>query len=167
MYSDDWVQLSAFSGGLRKFHTEKCKHRADKSSQKNSISSHCNIHLTAITTLGVPIGPFVWSQQWSEARKHNKCITGSHLCNGLQIWHHISQILPTCKWEGRSNKSARSHVNKIINLRIGDPIMERRQLWFLIMIFGHEWGDLPMIFTSDEVANENHWQIASQNCNSW
>ena len=25
--------------------------------------------------------------------------------------------------------------------------------------FGHEWGDLPMIFTSDEVTSENHWQI--------
>ena len=30
-----------------------------------------------------------------------------------------------------------------------------------IMIFGHEWGDLPMIFKSDEVTSENHWQIAS------
>ena len=27
---------------------------------------------------------------------------------------------------------------------------------------GHEWGDLPMIFTSDEVTSENHWQIASR-----
>ena len=24
------------------------------------------------------------------------------------------------------------------------------------------WGDLPMIFTSDEVTSENHWQIASR-----
>ena len=30
-----------------------------------------------------------------------------------------------------------------------------------IMIYGHEWGDLPMIFMSDEVTSENHWQIAS------
>ena len=29
------------------------------------------------------------------------------------------------------------------------------------MIFGHKWGDLPMIFTSDEVTSENHWQITS------
>ena len=27
---------------------------------------------------------------------------------------------------------------------------------------GHEWCDLPMIFASDEVMNENHWQIASR-----
>ena len=27
---------------------------------------------------------------------------------------------------------------------------------------GHEWGDLPKIFTSDEVMSEYHWQIASQ-----
>ena len=27
---------------------------------------------------------------------------------------------------------------------------------------GHEWGDLPIIFTSDEVTSENHWQIASR-----
>ena len=27
---------------------------------------------------------------------------------------------------------------------------------------GHEWGDLPMIFTSDEVTSESHWQIASR-----
>ena len=27
---------------------------------------------------------------------------------------------------------------------------------------GHEWGDLAMIFTSDEVTSENHWQIASR-----
>ena len=31
-----------------------------------------------------------------------------------------------------------------------------------ITIFGHEWGDLPMIFTSDEVTSENHCQIASR-----
>ena len=30
------------------------------------------------------------------------------------------------------------------------------------MIFGHKWGDLPMIFTSDEVTSENHWQITSR-----
>ena len=29
-----------------------------------------------------------------------------------------------------------------------------------ITIFGHEWGDLPMIFMSDEV--KNHWQITSR-----
>ena len=28
--------------------------------------------------------------------------------------------------------------------------------------FDHEWGDLPMIFTSDEVTSENHWQITSR-----
>ena len=27
---------------------------------------------------------------------------------------------------------------------------------------GHEWGDLPMIFTSDGVTRENQWQIASR-----
>ena len=26
----------------------------------------------------------------------------------------------------------------------------------------HEWGDLLIIFTSDEVASENHWHIASR-----
>ena len=31
-----------------------------------------------------------------------------------------------------------------------------------ITIFGHEWGDLPMIFTGDEVTSENHWQITSR-----
>ena len=31
-----------------------------------------------------------------------------------------------------------------------------------ITIFGHEWGDLPMIFTSDEVTSENYWQIESR-----
>ena len=29
-------------------------------------------------------------------------------------------------------------------------------------IWGHEWGDLPMIFTSDEVTSEYHRQIASR-----
>ena len=27
---------------------------------------------------------------------------------------------------------------------------------------GHEWGDLPKIFMSDEVTSENYWQIASR-----
>ena len=27
---------------------------------------------------------------------------------------------------------------------------------------GHEWGDLPIIFTSDKVTSENCWQIASR-----
>ena len=27
--------------------------------------------------------------------------------------------------------------------------------------FCHEWGDLPMIFTSDKVTSENRWQITS------
>ena len=31
-----------------------------------------------------------------------------------------------------------------------------------ITIFCHEWGDSAMIFTSDEVTNENHWRIASR-----
>ena len=31
-----------------------------------------------------------------------------------------------------------------------------------IAIFGHEWGDLSMIFKSDEVTRENHWQIVSR-----
>ena len=30
-----------------------------------------------------------------------------------------------------------------------------------ITIFGHSWGDLPMIFTHDFVTRENHWQITS------
>ena len=28
--------------------------------------------------------------------------------------------------------------------------------------YGHEWGDLPTIFVSDEVTSENHWQITSR-----
>ena len=28
--------------------------------------------------------------------------------------------------------------------------------------FGHEWGDLLKIFTSDEVKSENRWQITSR-----
>ena len=28
-----------------------------------------------------------------------------------------------------------------------------------ITIFGHSWGDLPMIFTHDFVTRKNHWQI--------
>ena len=31
-----------------------------------------------------------------------------------------------------------------------------------ITIICHELGDLPMIFTSDEVTSENHWQITSR-----
>ena len=27
---------------------------------------------------------------------------------------------------------------------------------------GHEWGDLPIILTIDEVKSEKHWQIASR-----
>ena len=27
---------------------------------------------------------------------------------------------------------------------------------------GHEWGDLPIIFTSDEATSENYWQITSR-----
>ena len=26
---------------------------------------------------------------------------------------------------------------------------------------GHDWGNLPIIFTSDEVTSENYWKIAS------
>ena len=33
-------------------------------------------------------------------------------------------------------------------------------LW--ITILGHEWGDLPITFTSEEVTSENHWQITSR-----
>ena len=29
-------------------------------------------------------------------------------------------------------------------------------------VFGHEWGDLAMIFTSDEVTSEIHKQIVSR-----
>ena len=29
-------------------------------------------------------------------------------------------------------------------------------------LLGHEWGDLPLVFTRDEVTSENHRQIASQ-----
>ena len=29
-------------------------------------------------------------------------------------------------------------------------------------LLGHEWGDLPIIFVSDEGASENHWHIASR-----
>ena len=32
----------------------------------------------------------------------------------------------------------------------------------VITILGHGWGDLPIIFTGDEVTSENHWQIASR-----
>ena len=28
-----------------------------------------------------------------------------------------------------------------------------------IPILGREWGDLPIIFTSNEATSENHWQI--------
>ena len=31
-----------------------------------------------------------------------------------------------------------------------------------IRFLGNEWGDLPIIFTSDEVTSENYWQIASR-----
>ena len=31
-----------------------------------------------------------------------------------------------------------------------------------IIIFGHEWGDLPINFTSEEVTSENRCQITSQ-----
>ena len=31
-----------------------------------------------------------------------------------------------------------------------------------ITILGHEWGDLPIIFTSEEVTSENYMQIASR-----
>ena len=34
-------------------------------------------------------------------------------------------------------------------------------------IFGHEWGDLPMILTSDEVMSENHWWISSRVTIKW
>ena len=37
--------------------------------------------------------------------------------------------------------------------------------WIILWSRGntfHEWGDLPIIFTSDEVTSENHWQIASR-----
>ena len=32
----------------------------------------------------------------------------------------------------------------------------------LITIFGHEWGDFPMILPSDEVTSENYRQIISR-----
>ena len=33
-------------------------------------------------------------------------------------------------------------------------------LWITIF-FGHEWDDLPMIFTDDAVTSENHWWITT------
>ena len=36
------------------------------------------------------------------------------------------------------------------------------ELSWIMIVFGHTWSDLPMIFTSDEVTSENHWPIASQ-----
>ena len=36
--------------------------------------------------------------------------------------------------------------------------MRYHEQWLL----GHKWGDLPVIFTRDEVTGENHWQIASR-----
>ena len=32
-------------------------------------------------------------------------------------------------------------------------------LSWITMLFGHEWGDSPIIFTSDAVTSENHWRI--------
>ena len=31
----------------------------------------------------------------------------------------------------------------------------------------HEWGNSPMIFTSDAVTGESHWQIVSRVTNKW
>ena len=36
--------------------------------------------------------------------------------------------------------------------------MSYREYRFL----GHEWGDMPIIFTRDEVTSENHWQTTSR-----
>ena len=33
---------------------------------------------------------------------------------------------------------------------------------YIELCMGHEWDELPIIFTSDEVTNENHWRIASR-----
>ena len=48
-----------------------------------------------------------------------------------------------------------------------NTLMPRLNGWrfpdnILKCFWGHEWGDLPIIFTCDEVTRENHWQIASR-----
>ena len=67
------------------------------------------------------------------------CILGMRMCDGTTEF--CSQLGPLLHW----------YINK-------EQSMSHREQGF----FGHEWGDLPMIFTSDEVTAENHWQMTSR-----
>ena len=46
--------------------------------------------------------------------------------------------------------------------KLGLPASDILDLGGSGRFLGHEWSDLPMIFTSDEVASENHRHIASR-----
>ena len=63
--------------------------------------------------------------------------------------------------------AAGKKVSRIVFVRRGATCWHQEEIknnaWVTVNnnFFGHEWGDLPMIFTSDEVTSENHWQITS------
>ena len=59
----------------------------------------------------------------------------------------------TLKWRHNFNRYIRANNKEIKN-----------NAWVTVNndFLGHEGGDLPMIFTSDEVTSENHRQIASR-----
>ena len=57
-----------------------------------------------------------------------------------------------------------THISLCISSMISNIHDIKNNAWVTVNndFFGHEWGDLPMIFTSDEVASKNHWQITSR-----
>ena len=63
----------------------------------------------------------------------------------------------TIDWNN-NGKSKTTEQNAVIKDIKNNAWVTVRNDWFL----GHEWGDLPIIFTSEEVMSENYWQIASR-----
>ena len=71
----------------------------------------------------------------------------------------VTYIIPLVQNCSISSALAMETLQSCTKPQIYKKIMHEL-LW--IMIFGHEWGDLPMIYRSDEVTIENHWQITSR-----
>ena len=98
--------------------------------------------------------------------------------NNRQIWRHNASASRSCDvtdqlWWRHNVKSEKTFLSdngemsdrwlfvaeqcvQDKKLRVRNKIIHSLP-W--ITIFGHSWGDLPLIFTRDFVTRENHWQI--------
>ena len=102
---------------------------------------------------------------WTGAIKHN---TTSHL---TAFWILLSKypvmrksVQPIWRLGSLVDEIHQCLIFKWAAVTGGTMIKIQNNAWVTVNndFFYHEWGDLPMIFTSDKVTNENHKKIASQ-----